>query len=90
MKLQPLGNRLVIKPVIKEKKAGKIIIPETSEDEKSEQGKIIAIGKGEKVIQLGLKIGDMVLFKEYGPSEIEIKDQKYLVADYDDVLAIIK
>jgi len=90
MKLQPLGNRLVIKPVVEKKKVGKIIIPETSEDEKSEQGKIIAIGKGERVAQLGLKIGNMVLFKEYGPSEIEIKDQKYLVADHDDVLAIIK
>ncbi len=90
MKLEPLGNRLIIKPVTEEKKKGKIIIPETAEEEKSEQGEVKAVGRGRKVSQLGLKIGDRVIFKEYGPAEIELDEEKYLVADYDDILAKIK
>lgn len=91
MKLEPLGNRVVIKPIqAEEKKKGQIIIPESAEEEKSEQGKVVAIGKGRKISQLGLKINDRVLFKEYGPTEIELKEEKFLVADHDDILAVIK
>jgi chaperonin GroES len=91
MKLEPLGDRVVIKPItIKEEKQGKIIIPETAEEEKSKQGRVIATGKGKKVSQLGLKVGNRVLFKEYGPTEIKLAEEDYLVADYDDILAKIK
>lgn len=91
MRLEPLANRVVIKPVqIEEKKKSKIIIPESAEEERSEQGEVIALGKGRGLARLGLKVGDRVLFKEYGPTEIELKEKKYLVADHDDILAIIK
>lgn len=88
MKLKPLSDRLVIKPItLEEKGESDIIIPETAEDEKSMQGEVVAIGEGKKVTKLGLKKGDKVLYKEYGPTEIELEDEEYLVADWEDVLA---
>ena len=58
------------------------------------QGKIVAVGpgklndKGERV-PMSVKIGDRVLFKKYGPDEIEVEKKKYLVGDEDDILAIL-
>ncbi len=91
MKLQPLSNRVVLKPItIEEEKESEIIVPETAEEEKPQQAEVVAVGDGEKVESLGLKKGDKVLFKEYGPSEIELKDEEYLVADWEDILVKIK
>jgi len=88
MKLTPLGDRLVIKQVsLEEKKKSEIIIPESAEEEKSQQGEVVAVGKGEKVARLRLKKGDKVLFKEYGPTEVKLADKEYLVADWEDILA---
>lgn len=95
MNLKPLSNHIVIQPLEEEKttKAG-IVLPESAE-EKPFKGKIVAVGPGKKnekgeLIPLSVKVGDLVLFKKYGPDEIEIDGQKYLIGDEDDVLAIIE
>jgi len=96
MNFNPLSNHLFIEPIEEEKitKSG-IVLPETVEKEKPIKGKIIAVGpgkineKGERT-QMSVKVGDIVLFKKYGPDEIEIDDKKYLVGDEDDILAIIE
>lgn len=96
MKFQPLSNHLFIEPVEEEKttKSG-IVLPDTAEREKPMRGKVLAIGpgklneKGERV-PMSVNVGDTVLFKKYGPDEIEIDGKKYLVGDEDDVLAIIE
>jgi len=96
MNFNPLSNHLFIEPIEEEKitKSG-IVLPETAEKEKPIKGKIIAVGpgkineKGERT-QMSVKVGDIVLFKKYGPDEIEIDDKKYLVGDEDDILAIIE
>lgn len=96
MNIKPLSNHLFIE-AIEEKKITKsgILLPETAEKEKPIKGKIIAVGagkineKGERIPIL-VKVGDIVLFKKYGPDEIEIDGKKYLVGDEDDVLAIIE
>ncbi|MDI6717766.1 MAG: co-chaperone GroES [Patescibacteria group bacterium] len=95
MNLKPLSNRIFLEPVEAEKitEAG-IILPDTAES-KPIKGKIIATGpgklneKGERT-QMSVKVGDIVLFKKYGPDEIEIEGKKYLVGDEDDILAIIE
>ncbi len=72
-----------------------IVLPDTAEKEKPMRGKIIAVGpgkfndKGER-IPVSVKVGNIVLFKKYGPDEIEIDHKKYLVGDEDDVLAILE
>ncbi len=96
MDLKPLANRVFIEPLEEEKitKSG-IVLPDTAEREKPVRGKILAVGpgkmneKGER-IPVSVKVGDTVLFKKFGPDEIEIDGKKYLVGDEDDILAIIQ
>lgn len=96
MNLKPLSNRVFIEPLVEDKttKSG-IVIPDTAEKEKPMKGKILAVGpgkineKGERV-PMSARVGDLVLFKKYGPDEIEIDGKKYLVGDEDDILAIIE
>lgn len=94
-KLQPLSNRVFIEPLTEDKttKSG-IVLPETAEKEKPIKGRVVAAGpgkiseKGERV-PMSVKVGDIVLFKKYGPDEIEVDGKKYLVGDEEDILAII-
>ncbi len=95
MNLKPLSNHVFIEPLEEEKitKSG-IVIPDTAK-EKPMKGQVVAVGPGKynedgKVIPMSVKVGDMVLFKKYGPDEIEIDGKKYLVGDEDDILAIIE
>ncbi len=95
MNLKPLSNRVILEPVEEHAttKSG-IVIPDTAEKEKPVKGKVLATGpgklneKGERV-QMSVKVGDVVLFKKYGPDEIEIDGKKYLVGDEDDILAVV-
>ena len=96
MKFQPLSNHVFIEPIDEDKvtKSG-IVLPDTAEKEKPIKGKVLAVGpgkaseKGER-IPMSVKVGDVVLFKKYGPDEIEIDGKKYLVGDEDDILAVIE
>ncbi len=96
MNFQPLSNRVFIEPIDEDKvtKSG-IVLPDSAEKEKPIKGKVISVGPGkfdedgEKRIPMSVKVGDIVLFKKYGPDEIEIDGKKYLVGDEDDILAII-
>jgi len=70
-------------------------LPDTAEKDKSEQGKVIAIGSGKKtnegkIIPLSVKPGDIVLFTKYGPNEIKVDNKEYLIAKEEDILAIIE
>jgi len=94
MEFKPLSNHVFIEPVEESVTKSGIVIPDTAEKERPMRGKIIAAGPG-KVdekgtrIAMSVKVGDTVLFKKYGPDEIEVEGKKYLVGDEDDVLAII-
>jgi chaperonin GroES len=95
MNIKPLSDHILIEPIKEEEKtkAG-IFLPETASKEKSETGKIVAIGPGKKtdegkIIPLSVKPGDKVLFSKYGPSEIKVEDKEYLIATESDILAII-
>lgn len=96
MNLKPLSNHIFLEPVEEEKttKSG-IVIPDTAEKEKPIKGKVLATGpgkfndKGERM-PMSVKVGDMVLFKKYGPDEVEIDGKKYLVGEEDDILAILE
>lgn len=96
MNLKPLSNHIFLEPIEEEKttKSG-IVIPETAEKEKPIKGKVLAVGPGKvnergELISMSVKVGDLVLFKKYGPDEIEIDGKKYLVGNEDDILAIIE
>lgn len=96
MKIQPLHDRVLIKPVSKkEKTKSGILLPQTADKKKPEQGKVIAVGSGKKTasgktIKLEVNPGDKVLFNKYGPNEVKVQGKKFLIAKEDDILAIIK
>ena len=95
MNIKPLANHLFIEPIEAESmtKSG-IYIPETAES-KPTTGKVIAIGEGKmnekgERIPMSVKIGDTVLYKKYGLSEVDIEGKKYMVGDEDDILAVLE
>lgn len=96
--IKPLGDRVLVEPLGGKYKEGKtasgFVIPDTAEKERPEQGKIIAVGPGKyedgKLVPVGLKKGQKVLFSKYGPSEIKVDGKEYLIAKEDDILAVIE
>ncbi len=94
MKLKPLSDRIVLEPISQEEKTKSgIVLPDTIDKEKPEQGKVIAVGPGRiladgKRASMSVKVGDKVFFKGY-PEEYEEKDKKYLIISEEDILAII-
>jgi chaperonin GroES len=96
MKIKPLADHILIEPIGQEEKTKSgILLPETAEKERPEQGKVIAVGPGRKttsgkIIPIDVKVGDTVIFTKYGPTEIEIDGKEYLIAREEDILAIIE
>ncbi|HLC45060.1 MAG: hypothetical protein A2722_03250 [Candidatus Doudnabacteria bacterium RIFCSPHIGHO2_01_FULL_50_11] len=101
MNIKPLGNRILVKQSTQEEvTASGIVLPDTAEKEKKAQGKIVAIGSGEMVARLGLKVGDTVVFGKYAGEEIEMgtgsDKQEYKILyvgseeDKSDVLAVVE
>ena len=96
MNLKPLNDRIFLEPLEEEKttKSG-IVLPDTAEKEKPIRGKVVAVGPGKldekgKRVPMSVKVGDKVLFKKYGPDELEVDGKKYLVGEEADILAIIE
>jgi chaperonin GroES len=94
--LQPLGDRIIVKPLeAEEKTKGGIVLPDTAK-EKPQEGKVVAVGKG-KVLDNGqvqkpeVKVGDRILYGKYSGTEITTKTgQELLIMREDDVLAVVK
>jgi chaperonin GroES len=89
-KIQPLADRVLIKPVAAEEKTiGGIIIPDSAK-EKPLRGEVIAVGQGTKDEKMILKEGDIVLYGKYAGTELEYESDKFLIMRQSDVLAILK
>ena len=93
MKLKPLGDRLIVKPIDEEETtASGIVLPDTAK-EKPQKGKVVAVGDGkwdedgEKRIPLDVAEGDEVLYSKYGGTEVTIDGDDVLVLKESDVLA---
>ena len=92
LKLQPLADRLVVKPTQKEEMTkGGIYLPDTAK-EKPQEGEVIAVGPGRmtnegKRIAMDLKVGDKVIYSKYGGSEIKIDDVEMIILRESDILA---
>jgi len=94
-KIEPLGDRILVKPLAREEKTESgIILPDLSK-ERPQEGEVVAVGPGRrneegKNIPPAVKVGDRILFSKYGPTEIKINKEDYLILSESDVLAIIK
>jgi chaperonin GroES len=96
MKLQPLEDRIVVRPSKSEETtASGLVIPDTAK-EKPQQGEVLAVGPGRRsdntgeVIPLGINVGDKVVYSKYGGTEITIDGEDLLILSSRDVLAIAK
>ena len=95
LKIKPLGDRLVVKPLEEEEVTPSgIVLPETAK-EKPQKGDVLAIGPGArdedgKRVAMDVSVGDKVLFAKYGGTEIKVDGDKLLILRESDVLAIIE
>ena len=95
VKVQPLGDRVLIQPLeAEEKTSSGIYIPDTAK-EKQQRGKIVAVGKGRtdengKLHPLEVREGDTVLYGRYSGTELKIEGDDYLILKEEDILAIIR
>lgn len=88
MKIKPIGERILLKPVkVEEKTANGIILSASSVKEDSNLGEIVEIGNLEKysMLQVGMK----VFYTRLAGTEVEVEEGKYLLMNAEDVLAII-
>ena len=96
MKINPLSDHILIEPLKREEKTKSgILLPDTAQAEKPEEGLVVAVGPGRKVssgkiIPMSVKPGQKVLFTKYGPNEIKIDGKEYLIAREEDILAILE
>ena len=96
MNLKPLNDHLIVKPIQEDKttKSG-IVLPETVDKEKPEQGEVMAVGPGRALdngnrLSMSVKVGNKVLFKKYSPDEIKMNGEDLLVLSESDVIAIVE
>ena len=91
-KLQPLSDRIVVKPIPKEEVTrGGILLPDTVQ-EKPQEGKVIAVGPGKLSddgtrIAMDVKVGDTVIYSKYGGTEIKEDDDELIILRESDILA---
>jgi len=91
-KIEPLGDRVVIKPLPKEEVSkGGIVLPDTAK-EKPQEGEIIAVGPGKlsedgKRIAMEVKVGDKVIYSKYAGTEFKLDDEEVIILRESDILA---
>jgi chaperonin GroES len=96
MNLQPLEDRLVVRPSESEETtASGLVIPDTAK-EKPQQGEVLAVGPGKRsdqsgeIIPVDVSVGDTVVYSKYGGTEITSGGEDLLILNARDVLAIVK
>jgi chaperonin GroES len=95
MNLQPLEDRIVVRPAeAEEKTASGLVIPDSAK-EKPQQGEVLAVGPGRRsdsgeLIPLDIAVGDKVVYSKYGGTEITIEGEDLLILAGRDVLAVVK
>jgi chaperonin GroES len=92
--LEPLEDRVVVKPGEEEETTvSGIVIPDTAK-EKPQEGEIVAVGPGRiedgKRVEMDIKVGDRVLYSKYGGTEVKVEGDEYLVLSARDLLAVVR
>lgn len=95
MKLRPLEDHVVVKPLeAEDRTAGGIILPDTAK-EKSTKGEVVAVGKGKvlasgKRVEPQVKVGDRVICGKYGGTDVKLNGSEYKIVTENDILAVIE
>jgi len=93
MKLQPLEDRIVVRPAeAQETTVSGLVIPDTAK-EKPQEGSVVAVGPGRfedgNRVPLDVAVGDKVIYSKYGGTEVKVEGEEYLILSARDVLAVI-
>ena len=94
MEIRPLHDRVIVKRLAAERTTSSdIVIPESAGD-KPDQGEVIAVGPGRrddqgKLIPMGVKVGDKVLFGKYSGQAVKIEGDEFLVMREDDIMGVL-
>jgi chaperonin GroES len=95
MNIQPLQDRVLVKPLQQDEvKKGGIIIPDTAK-EKPQEGQVVAAGPGRisdegKMLSMSVKVGDKILYGKYSGTEVSVNDGEFLIMRESDILAVLK
>lgn len=91
MNIKPLGDRILVRAMKQEETTSTgIVLPDTAEKERKAQGEVVAIGEGEKIAKLNLKLGDKVIFGKYAGDEVEVDKQEFKILKDEEVLAVMQ
>ena len=92
VKIQPLGDRVLVKPIsVEEEVKGGIIIPDSAK-EKPTTAEVLALGNGKKdgeTYEFSVKVGDQVIISKYGGTQVKYDDVEYTILREDDILGIV-
>ena len=96
-KLRPLGDRVVVQPMAREEMTSSgIVLPDTANKEKPQEGEIIAAGPGrlnedgDEREPMDVKVGDKVLYAKYAGTEFKVDDDELLIISQKDILAVVE
>jgi len=95
IKIKPLFDNVLIKPLeTEDKTASGIILPDTAK-EKPQTGKIMAVGEGarddeRKLIPMTVKVGQKVMYKKWGGSDVKVGNEEWTIVEQKDILAILE
>ena len=92
-KLNPIGDRVVVKPEPEEQKTKSGIVLPDSAKEKPQEGAVVAVGSGRildngQKVPLEVKVGDKIIYSKYGGTEVKIDNEDYIILSERDILAI--
>ena len=94
MRLQPLGDRVVLKQLTAEATTKSGIVLPGQEKEKPQQAEVVAVGPGGMVdgkeIAMCVKVGDKVIYSKYAGTEVKLEDEKFIIVKQSDILAVIE
>jgi chaperonin GroES len=94
LKVRPLGDRVILKPMPQEEKTkGGVILPDTAK-EKPQQAEVVAVGSGRILdngtkVEMEVKVGNKVLYGKYSGTEIKIEGEEYLIVKESEILGIV-
>ena len=93
VKIKPLGDRVIVKPIERQTMKGGIIIPDTAK-EKPMEGEVLAVGPGKVAdkgvrTEMDVKVGDRVLYGKYSGTEVKLDNETYLIIHQDEILGIL-
>lgn len=91
MNLQPVGDRVLVRPLSEEEVTSSgILLPDSVDREKKAEGEVLAVGDGDNAKKLNLKVGDVIVFGKYAGDDIEYEKDDLKFLKHDEVLAVVK